>query len=91
MKTKKIVQEEIVVLDIPSKIKEVIITQWDKFETKDALANHIEEGFIFGLYANNEHYQKSLIIDLINEVEISKTTIEESTLIEETESPVIKE
>jgi len=33
-------------------IKELIISLWDSYEDKTELAKHIENGYIFGEYAN---------------------------------------
>lgn len=55
-----------------AEIKAIINTEWDTFYTELELAEHIEEGYIFGTYAYNEHYQRDLIIGLIKEVDLEK-------------------
>ena len=53
-------------------IKGHINTYFDDFYTELELAEHIEEGYIFGTYANNEHYQRDFIMGLIKEVDLEK-------------------
>lgn len=55
-----------------TEIKGVINTEWDTFYTAEELAAHIEDGYIFGTYADNEHYQRDFIMGLIKEVDLEK-------------------
>lgn len=53
-------------------IKDLIYTLWDSYEDKSQMAKDIEYGYIFGLYANNEHYSIDEITRLIKEVDLEK-------------------
>lgn len=55
-----------------AEIKAIINTEWDTFYTEEQLARHIEQGYIFGIYSNNEHYQIDFIMGLIKEVYLEK-------------------
>lgn len=55
-----------------TEIKGVINTEWDTFYTFEELAEHIENGYIFGTYGNSEHYQRDFIMGLIKEVYLEK-------------------
>lgn len=53
-------------------IKDLIISLWDSYEDKTELAKHIENGYIFGEYANNEHYMIDSLTAIIAEVYLEK-------------------
>jgi hypothetical protein len=53
-------------------IKAVVVTEFDNYPTKIDLGREIESGFIFGKYANNEHYSITELLDIILEVEQEK-------------------
>jgi len=57
-----------------SQILTIIRDKWDVFDTKCDLADHLEQGFIFGLYGN-EHHLLSEYMVLIDQVEVEKTPI----------------
>jgi len=53
-------------------IRENISKHWDDFYTADELATYIENGYIFGTFANDEHFLHSDILQLVSEVEAEK-------------------
>ena len=53
-------------------IKDNISKHWDDFYTADELATYIENGYIFGTFANDEHFLHSDILQLVSEVEAEK-------------------
>ena len=53
-------------------IKEIMLKEWDNYPNKTELAKMIEEGFIFGKYASNEHYQIDELVAIANEIELEK-------------------
>lgn len=70
MKAREIVEvKEVVVVDNSEKIKAAIRKEWDLWYTAEEIAECIEHGFIFGIYGQNEHYQKEYILNLISQVE----------------------
>jgi len=71
MKTLEIQQTENTSVD-ETKLIEQVNLNWNKFYTKEDLAKDIEQGFIFGPYGHNEHFQIDRIMQIINEVEFGK-------------------
>ena len=72
MKTLEVVQA-VETVDNSAKVKETIVQNWESFYTKEDLIDDIEQGYIFGKYASNEHYQRQWIASLIDQVETEKT------------------
>lgn len=56
-------------------IKDLIISLWDSYEDKAEMAKHIENGYIFGEYANNEHYKIDDLTAIIAEVYLEKNPL----------------
>jgi len=69
MKTLEVVQA-VETVDNSAKVKETIVQNWESFYTKEDLIDDIEQGYIFGKYASNEHYQRQWIASLVDEVEV---------------------
>ena len=67
-------------------IKNLILQEYDNFE-KIELCRKIEYGYIFGEYANNEHYLLSEIISIYDEVYLEKNPLPEPEVIEEPTEP----
>lgn len=62
-----------------SQIKEIILKDWENYQGEvngenglAVLAKDIMNGFIFGKYANDEHYNVDAIVAIIKEVELEK-------------------
>jgi hypothetical protein len=75
-------------------IKDIINTEWDTFYTELELAEHIEEGYIFGTYGNSEHYQRDFIMGLIKEVDLEKNPpalVEEEPVTPQEETPILED
>ena len=90
MKTLQLESVSIETVDNSEKVKEVILKQWNEFYSKEALAEDVELGFIFGKYAENEHYQREWIMGLINEVELElNPVVVEEPVIEEVKEEVV--
>ena len=53
-------------------IKEIMLAEWDNYPNKTDLCKMIEEGFIFGKYASNEHYQIDELVAIADEIELEK-------------------
>ena len=53
-------------------MKKHIEEEWDNYDTKESLATAIMEGYIFGKYAKNEHYQLEDIRKLVDEAYAAK-------------------
>ena len=60
--------------DKKTEIKANIAAHWDDFYTADELAVFIENGYIFGMFAHDEHFLYSDIMELIAEVNLEKNT-----------------
>jgi len=58
-------------------IKALINQLWDTYKDKAEMAKHIENGYIFGDYADNEHYSIDEITNLIKEVDLEKNPLPE--------------
>lgn len=56
-----------------TEIKQLILDRWE--EEKYSLCKDIEQGYIFGKYANNEHYLLSEIISIYDEVYLEKNPL----------------
>jgi len=67
-------------------IKNLIDSRFE--EDKTTLCRDIEQGYIFGTYADNEHYNIDEIVDIWNEVYLEKNPIPEP---EPVEAEVIEE
>lgn len=65
-------------------IKEVLLAEWDNFQYKNELAAMVVNGFIFGKYAENEHYSIDEVYAIVQEIELEKNPPE---VIEGTELP----
>ena len=74
MKTRDITPEyeNLLTEDKKAEIKKNISTHWDDFYTADELATYIENGYIFGTFAEDEHFLHGDILQLISEVELEK-------------------
>ena len=55
-------------------IKQHIVEQWDIFDYKNELAADVKMKYIFGPYANNEHWNIDAIWEIVQEVEAEKNT-----------------
>ena len=76
MKTRPIeVESETVVMDT-TLLKEEIKKHFDDFYTAQELAEDMEQGFIFGKYAKNQHFSIDTIMELINEVQAELNPVE---------------
>lgn len=53
-------------------IKQIMLAEWDNYQDKHELAKMVEEGFIFGKYASNEHYNIDEIVAIADEIELEK-------------------
>ena len=53
-------------------IKGIMLTEWDNYTSKIDLCRMIEEGFIFGKYANNEHFLLEELMIIADEIELEK-------------------
>jgi hypothetical protein len=53
-------------------IKEIMLKEWDNYTNKIDLAKMVEEGFIFGKYAQNEHYNIDELVAITTEIELEK-------------------
>ena len=62
-------------------IKNLIDSRFE--EEKTTLCRDIEQGYIFGTYADNEHYNIDEIVDIWNEVYLEKNPIPEPEPVEE--------
>ena len=62
-------------------IKNLIDSRFE--EDKNALCRDIEQGYIFGTYADNEHYNIDEIVDIWNELYLEKNPIPEPDLVDE--------
>lgn len=62
-------------------IKNLIDSRFE--EDKTTLCRDIEQGYIFGTYADNEHYNIDEIVDIWNEVYSERNPIPEPDLVEE--------
>jgi len=67
-------------------IKNLIDSRFE--EDKTTLCRDIEQGYIFGTYADNEHYNIDEIVSIWNEVYLEKNPIPEP---EPVEAEVIEE
>jgi len=70
-------------------IKNLIDSRFE--EDKTTLCRDIEQGYIFGTYAENEHYNIDEIVDIWNELYLEKNPIPEPEPIEEVDEEVIEE
>jgi len=76
-------------------IKNLIDSRFE--EDKTTLCRDIEQGYIFGTYADNEHYNIDEIVDIWNELYLEKNPIpepdpvEEEVIEEETEEVIDEE
>jgi hypothetical protein len=69
-----------------AEIKANIVLEWDNVYTKEELVTKIEMGYIFGKYAQSEHYSKEFISGLVDEVDLEKNPLPEpDPVIEETD------
>jgi hypothetical protein len=69
-----------------AEIKANINLEWDNVYTKEELVTKIEMGYIFGQYAQSEHYSKEFISGLVDEVDLEKNPLPEpEPVIEETD------
>lgn len=55
-----------------AELKLKISEKWDDFYTKIELCTNIEMGYIFGPYAQSEHYSKDFLMGLIDAVDLEK-------------------
>lgn len=55
-----------------AQIKDILLKEWDNYPNKTELAKMVEEGFIFGKYASNEHYNIDAIVAIVDEIELEK-------------------
>ena len=55
-----------------AEIKEVINDHWDDFYTKAELARDVCNGYIFGKYATQEHFNIDEIEKYVDEVDLEK-------------------
>ena len=62
-------------------IKNLIDSRFE--EDKTTLCRDIEQGYIFGTYADNEHYNIDDIVSIWNEVYSERNPIPEPDLVEE--------
>ena len=62
-------------------IKNLIDSRFE--EDKTTLCRDIEQGYIFGTYADNEHYNIDEIVDIWNEVYLEKNPIPEPEPVDE--------
>ena len=53
-------------------IKEIMLKEWDSYPNKTELCKMIEEGFIFGKYAQNEHFNIDELVAIADEIELEK-------------------
>lgn len=53
-------------------IKNILLAEWDNYTNKVELCKMVEEGFIFGKYANNEHFSIDEIVAIADEIELEK-------------------
>lgn len=53
-------------------IKEIMLKEWDNYPNKTELCKMIEEGFIFGKYAQNEHFNIDELVAIADEIELEK-------------------
>ncbi len=76
----------------PEKIAEIeanINKEWDNVYTKEELVTKIEMGYIFGQYAQSEHYTKDFIKGLVDEVDLEKNPLPEPEPV--IEEPIIED
>lgn len=59
-----------------AEIKEKIEAKWDEMPDVGKMVLHIEHGYIFGEYANNEHYKGDDIRAIVLEVQADKAPAE---------------
>lgn len=59
-------------------IKEIMLAEWDNYTSKLDLCRMVEEGFIFGKYAQNEHYLIDELIAIAKEIELEKNPPQET-------------
>ena len=59
-------------------MRENILKEWDNYDTKEALATAIMEGYIFGKYADNEHYDLADVRALVDVIYAEKQPKDES-------------
>jgi len=84
MKTLNIqVDNSVMVEDKKVEILAFINVNWDKFETKEEMAKYIENAYIFGEIADNEHYKIDDIMELINIVDLEKNPLPIPEVVEE--------
>jgi len=55
--------------DKRAEIKANLLKEWDEATDRRALANSVMEGYIFGKYANNEHYPIDYFVEIIAEID----------------------
>ena len=53
-------------------IKEIMLAEWDNYPNKTELCKMIEEGFIFGKYVQNEHFNIDELVAIADEIELEK-------------------
>lgn len=70
-------------------IKNLIDSRFE--EDKTTLCRDIEQGYIFGTYAENEHYNIDEIVSIWNELYLEKNPIPEPDPIEEETEQVTEE
>jgi len=63
-------------------IKSLLLSLWDSHEDKTLLAKEVMEGYIFGKYSTNEHYNIDEIMLVVDEINVEKLPSEESQIIE---------
>ena len=58
-----------------AEIKSNIESLWDIKDTKEDIVIEIEQGYIFGKYANSEHYSREFILQLVDEIYLEKNPL----------------
>jgi len=74
-------------LEIREQIKSIILKEWDNYQKPilgesglTVLARDIVNGFIFGKYGKNEHYNIDEIVGIIDEVRVEKEPEEDTEI-----------
>lgn len=70
-------------------IKNLMLTLWDSYESKADLAGHIIDGYIWGTYANSQHFSwdeiyHGLVAEILADKELAKPTVLNSNWVEPT-------
>jgi hypothetical protein len=87
-------QQQAVIEITAEKIAEIkgnIALEWDNVYTKEELVTKIEMGYIFGQYAQSEHYSKEFISGLVAEVDLEKNPLPEPDPVIEDENVIPEE